>query len=231
MCSIHPVIRRGWLLGLLLPGVVWAAGLSLPRMPTPQFAPAVSQGDGLTDAEVRAQLESVLPPGTKLMFDPGPVPGSAQGGDAHAPAVPVPVAAALEAYPVIDFSDKEYAPLSSAYVPVMLDWFETLLADVGVSPEEARARGLLTNKVARLMRLFVGIRLTRDGKRSPGLAPAIGWCRIYLKEDWGRFRRGETQALVLLATEQGWHVVDPYTRRMRRLAAEGAPWVIEFIVL
>jgi len=132
---------------------------------------------------------------------------------------------------VIAFSDLSYATIPHDYVPVMVDWFEALLKSQGLTPAEARAAGLTTNRISRLMRVFLEVRLHLKAGTESGVAPAIGWARFHCNEDWGRFRRGHKYTVVVIATDQGWIALDPYTRRVRPLLKHDPRWVMEFLVL
>lgn len=228
--------RSQFFLSLLLAAApaatLLATTMKLPRMPTPQFVPAVTLGVPLTDTEIRIQLQPLLPRRNIQVRDVVVSDGTQQSvkeelyrGEPHT------VAATLGWYPVIDLADNKYAPLSHAFIPVLLDWFEALAASLDTTPAQMRAAGFRSNKVARLMRVFTAIRLHRDHGKDPGMEPAIGWCRILLQEDWGRCRAGETHSFVLVATEQGWFIIDPFTRRMRSLQKDDPRWVVEFVVL
>lgn len=221
-----------WLLLGLLPGILPAATLMLPGMPEPQLAPSVSSGVGLSRAVISGQLAAVLPAeNSRLNVGLAASADRNPGQPGEAAQLPVPARVEAESLTAIHFSDNLYAPLDHAYIPVLLDWFDALLLDLQLTPAEARARGLLTNKVARLMHVFVSARLTRHGPRSLAMSPAIGWCRVYFREDWGRCLRGETHSLILLATDKGWFALDPYARRLRHLTAGDERWVVELIVL
>ncbi len=217
-------------LGVLLSSL--AGGTSppaLPRMPSPEFTPSAAQGSLLGAEVIRRELSSTLP----LRIDRTPPTARATA----APAAPspteemTPVAAIGRAYPVLDLSDAHYAPLAHSFLPVLLDWFEAFAAGQGCTVDDLHARGLRANKVAHLMQAFTSIRMHRD--RAPGLAaaPAIGWARVLLAEGWGRAKSGETHTFVVVATERGWFVIDPFTRYIRKLERDDHRWFVEFVVL
>ncbi|AOS43649.1 hypothetical protein Verru16b_00701 [Lacunisphaera limnophila] len=212
-----------------------AATLKLPRMPSPEFVPSVSAGVPLSGAEIRIQLQSLLPAGTVLVRDvEAPTAGTEAGTETGSEATrgePHTVAATLGRHPVIDLADSHYAPLRQEFIPVLVDWFEALATSLDTTPAQMRAAGFRTNKVARLMRVFTAVRLHRDHGQDPGMEPAIGWCRILLQQDWGRCLQGETHTFVLVATDRGWFIIDPFTRRMQRLEKDDPRWLVEFVVI
>jgi hypothetical protein len=229
MATLRPIFPCGLLL-IFMQNLGFSETLVLPRMPAPEFVPAVTRGSALSSQEVRLQLQSLLPPGAAVPEDSRPAAGTAQNDDApHARGEPV--VANLGMLPVIHCDDGRYAVLEHTYLPVLLDWFEAMAASTGHTPAGLRDAGYRCNKVARLMRVFCSVRMHRDHDKDPGMAPAIGWCRILLQEDWGRCRKGETHTFVLVATEKGWFVLDPFTRRMRLLTKADPRWVVEFVVL
>jgi hypothetical protein len=216
-----------------LAGVGSAAEVThLPRMPSPAFTQRVVSGQPLTAQEVRIQLQSALPAGQVLVQDVEPPAAQTHAEDsALHRGEPHHVSINFGWHPVIDLADDHYAPLRHEFIPVLVDWFEALAAAFQMSPEELRVHGYRCNKVARLMRVFTAIRMHRDHGRDPGMEPAIGWCRIRLQEDWGRCLKGESHSFVLVATELGWHVIDPFTRRMRKLETNDPRFFVEFVVL
>ena len=210
-----------------------APSLLLPRMPSPQLVPEAVHDAPMSTYEIQQVIRRYLPDQVVLVRDVGSPAGQAfpaAGADARS-GEPQPVAASLGFHPVIDFMDEQYAPVQDAFVPVLLDWFEALTANLGYTPESMRAAGFGSNKVARLMRVFTLVRMHRDAERKIRVVPAIGWCRVLLREDWGRCRAGETHTFVLVSTEKGWFVIDPFTRRMRALTRNDPRWIVEFVVL
>jgi hypothetical protein len=217
---------------LLSAGLARPDTLLVPRMPSPEFVPAVVSSKPWDMSEVRTRLEQALGGGSVLVQD---LPPPTAGPDATAPSFtrgePHPVAATLGRHPVIDLADSHYAPLQHTFIPAMMDWFEALLAGLGYTPAQAWEAGFRSNKAARLMRVFTSVRMHRDHGHQPDWAPAIGWCRILLREDWGRCRKGETHSFVLVGTDRGWFVIDPATRRLRAVEPNDQSWLVEFVVL
>lgn len=211
---------------LVLPPAVSAARIELPVLPAPPLVDSPEKP--LLADEARATLETSLPPGTKLALS-GPPPATQAGARAAPGGEPLPVAAISGRYPVIDFADSRYARVRHDFLPVLADWFEALLRSQGRTPEEARAHGLMTNKAARLMEVFALLSMHRAPAAK--LVPAIGWGRFHLNVDWGRCLRGTTHTFVVVGTERGWFLLDPYTRRVRALQPGDAGVVPEFIVL
>lgn len=219
----------GWA-ACALPGA--AETMLLPRMPSPKLVPEAIHDAPMSTSEIRQQIQRYLPDQVVLIQDVAPPGGPSSAGETEFHrGEPQPVAASLGMHPVIDFTDEQYAPLQHAFIPILLDWFEALAANLGYTPETMRAAGFRSNKVARLMRVFTLVRMHRDRDQRIRVVPAIGWCRILLQEDWGRCRTGETHSFVLVATERGWFVIDPFTRRMRALGRNDPRWVVEFVVL
>jgi len=201
-------------------------------MPSPEFVAQVTHRTPLTSEQVRQQLQSVLPVGEVLIQDLNPPGDQAFQEDIELHrGEPHPVAGTLGWHPVIDCSDNQYAQLRHEFIPILMDWFEALAASFELTPLQMREHGFRCNKVARLMRVFTSVRMHRDHGKDLGMAPAIGWCRILLQEDWGRCRKGESHTFVLIATEQGWFVLDPFTRRMRQLEQTDPRMVVQFVVL
>jgi hypothetical protein len=214
------------------PGARAASTLLLPRMPSPQLVPEAVHDAPMSTSEIQQVIRRYLPDQTVLVRDVGAPAGEAAATDARAPrGEPQTVAASLGFHPVIDFMDEQYAPIQHAFVPVLLDWFEALASNLGYTPDSMLAAGFGSNKVARLMRVFTLVRMHRDPDQKIRVVPAIGWCRLLLQEDWGRCRAGETHTFVLVSTEKGWFVIDPFTRRMRALTRNDPRWIVEFVVL
>jgi len=128
-------------------------------------------------------------------------------------------------------ADTKYAPLKADYIPVLLDWFEALAATMGHTPAQLYESGYRANKVVLLLRVFTSVRLHRDNPKDLQVAPAIGFCRILLNEDYGAHRRGESLSLVLIGTEKGWYTIDPFVRRMRLLEPNDPRWAVQLVVL
>lgn len=223
--------------GVILLLVSWVAtsgeeNLRLPRLPSPHLARLEAAGPALSRDELRLALQALLPAGTVLVREEAAPGGPARDARAEQPRGEPELAVAKAGIrPVLDMADERYLPLSHDYIPVLADWFEALAASLELTPQEMRAHGFRSNKVARLLRVFTSIRVQRDRGPDPGAAPAIGWCRILLQEDWGRCRVGETHSFLLVGTERGWFVIDPFTRRMRPLAKDDPRWLVEFIVI
>ena len=201
---------------------------ALPRMPLPQFSPGPVRR--LTVAEVRSELTRLVTPAGPLrsvVAEQTPGSETAPPGRPNAGrAIPAPAGRT-----VIELLDDAYTPLAHDALPVLLDWYEELTRALGVSMEESRARGLVASKVSRLLRVFVEWRVQRAPQLVGMGSPAIGWCRARLHEDWGGGRSGEVHEFLLVATECGWCVIDPYTRYERQLAPGSPYWTFELVVL
>jgi hypothetical protein len=212
---------------LLLTAALSASDLVLPRAPSLPFATVDGKPALLSGAQIHEELQQVLPRGTKLRFDhPAPTQGAATSDHP-----PVPVVAVSGKFPLLDLADDHYGKISSDYLPVLLDWIEELARAYQIPLADLPARGLTVNKLARLARVFTSIRLYRDGNKDIGVAPAIGWCRVYLRQPWGHYAPGETKFFIVTATERGWLVIDPLTRHSRHLSVNDERWLIEFIVI
>lgn len=214
----------------VLVGGARAKSLGLPRMPVVEFAEQAQ--DGIAAAAVRAELERSLPPGQKLELS-GPATAGASGVPATEAEIhtPTPSAIITGRFPVLDLSDERFGRIKFTFLPVLADWFESLAAALGHTPLELRDHGLLTNKVARLMAVFTTMRLDRQRGADRGYSPAIGWGRFHFNTTWGRCAAGSVHTLVVVGTDRGWMLFDPYTRRIRALRNEDTEIVPEFIVL
>lgn len=236
MNATRGTLSRRWaatvlLLAALAGGAtVRGAKLDLPRMPVVEFAEP--QASGRDAATIRAELERTLPPGARLVLS-GPAPASASGNsiNSHDAHLPVPVSTITGRFPVLDLADERYGRIQFDFLPVLADWFEALAAALGQEPLALQERGLTTNKVARLMTVFVTLRLDRQRGADRGYAPAIGWGRFHFNAAWGRFTAGSVATLVVIGTDRGWVLLDPYTRRIRPLRTADTSLVPEFIVL
>jgi len=207
-----------------------AAALAVPRMPVVEFAEPEARGR--TSEAIRAELERVLPEGQKLILSgPAPAGAASSAGSGLEVNQPVPTSTITGRFPVLDLADERYGRLKYEFLPVLVDWFEALAASLGEEPLALRERGLTTNKVARLMTVFVTLRLDRQRGADRGYAPAIGWGRFHFNETWGRCEAGSVHTLVVVGTDRGWVLLDPYTRRVRPLLPADTRLVPEFIVL
>jgi hypothetical protein len=209
---------------LIAPG----KGLTLPRMPLVEFA----DGPARSANEIRAELEQTLPNGEKLILS-GPPPGSASERETRGPEshIPTPTSTITGRFPVLDLADERYGRIKFEFLPVLADWFDALAAAFGHETMELHAKGLSTNKAARLIATFVALRLDRQRGADRGYPPAIGWGRFHFNEAWGRCEAGSVHALMVIATDRGWVLFDPYTRRVRPLHTGDSQLVPEFIVL
>jgi hypothetical protein len=200
--------------------------IELPRLP-------IAFGEGrtvLSQPEMRGQLHKYLRKGTVVVTESRPQEGQAFG-ESDTVGEPRTVASSSGYYPVMDLVDERYQLVPYDYIPVLVDWFEALTASVGCTPAETRQAGFRTNKVARLMRVFITGHLRTSGGPGAGVVPAIGWCRALLQEDWGRCRKGETHTFVIVGTDKGWYAVDPYERLIRRIDTSDRQWLLEFVVM
>lgn len=201
--------------------------VSLPRLPDRSFGPPVRSD--VSNAQVRLAL------GDGVRTERGwarSAPGSATGpdaGKAEESARPTPRGPSRMA--VFELLDDRYTLISYDYIPVLLDWYEDLVRTLGAGVHDAGRTEMAAGKVSNLMRIFVAAQLHQAEPAGGAGAPAIGWCRAYLHEDWGPHRRDEAHEFLLIGTERGWFVVDPQTRYMRRLVRPAPYWEIELIVL
>jgi len=215
------------LLLCLLPAVSFGTKMDFPIMPD---VPPQSKTGTLNYLAIRAQLETVLPPGQKLILSGPPAAGAV--GAVGATEEALPRFASVGRYPVIALSDHTYATVPHDFVPVLVDWFDVMVLQcMGLTYEQAGAAKLTTNKISRLMRVFMEVRMHRTEGTEAGLAPAIGWGQFYFNEDWGRYKKGGEYTVVVIATERGWIALDPYTRRTRPLLKNDPRWIMEFLVL
>lgn len=232
MKSRQPIAILLFLL-LALPQGHPRSHVTLPLMPPPHLVERMNPNSTLTVFNIMRSLQLTLPPGAVLVQDVGPrlsATGTLAGPEENI-GEPHPVVVPGGVYPVLDLQDDAYAALNHDYLPVLMDWFETVLGHLGLSPAEARRDGYRANKVARLMRVFTEIRMHQASGDESRLSPAIGWCRVTLKEPWGNFAEDETHTFLLVATEEGWHVINPWTRDIRRLQNNDQRWFLELVVL
>lgn len=222
-------MRAGAVIILLALGAAAARAEDLLQVPRLPAVPGANRAV-ISQPEVRGQLHKYLRKGTVIVSESRPQEGRVGGVD-HGVGEPHAVASTAGFYPVLDLVDADYRLVPHDYIPVLVDWFEALAASVNCTPAETREAGFRTNKVARLMRIFVSVHLRAGGGAATGTAPAIGWCRALLQEDWGRCRKGETHTFIIVGTEKGWYAVDPYERLQRRIDTKDHQWLLEFVVM
>jgi hypothetical protein len=205
----------------------------VPMLPTPIFARDSGELRPVRADVLRRELADRISGQamTAARYSTIETPGLKAGGESTPEAAHTLPTVSDGGPTLLKLDDNSFARISQDYLPVMLDWFASFSASMNVDTEVLKQRGFDTGRVVRLMRALASISCQKKGGASARLSPAIGWCRMRMYAEWGEHQAGSTADFILVATDRGWAVVDPFSRSIRDLRAGDTRWGLMMVVM